>query len=165
MTEHPPSPEPHERQEDPELRAISERFGVVIDVLGFEETGEIGEARTALVSAVRSATEGFDWDNPKHTALFDAYQNNVARTLPDHPELEYSAGYQVALLRLWLDCADENMFYRQFDFNGDRGVYEFLRHRRGFDACLTELIAIIDDLEAYTDGEEQSLPGDGKARL
>ncbi len=146
MTERLSDYQNHERREDPELRDISDRLGVIAGVLGFEETDSIAEARAAFVDVVER-DDGYDPDRPEHSALLSVYYGAAEERLAGDPESEATLGFELALLRLWLDCGDPYEFRSQLDRDG-QGVVEMLGGTPGHTAHLIELLAIVDDLEA-----------------
>jgi len=145
MTEQARPHETHEH-EDPEIQAISERLGVVIDVLGFEETGEIARTRAAFIKAVDDV-DVYDPDIPDHVRLFGEYLDAGQQSLVNEPEPEPRIGFEIAQLRLWLDCGEPYEFYNQLGGADHTGVVAMLGNTPGLDACLVELTAIVDDLK------------------
>lgn len=146
MTERSPDYHDLEQRKDPELCDISNRLGVIVEVLGFEETDKVTDAREAFVAVVEH-DDGYNPSNPEHATLLSAYYGAADELLARDPEPEAALGFEVALLRLWLDCGDPYEFHNQLDGDG-QGLMAMLGNTPGYAAHLTELLGIIDDLEA-----------------
>ena len=147
MTEYGPSPEQQE-QGDPELTEISQRFGTVIEVLGYREDGATAQFKADFMTMVE-VDNGFNRDNPEHRRLLGAYQE-VAEP-GEGEEAEVAIGYQLAQAQMWLELDDPNRFFdRMYD------VTTMLENTPGLDAVLVEVTAVVDYLQSLNTNQPEA---------
>lgn len=109
-------PKPDER-EHAEFNRVAERLSTVAEVLGFEEPDVASAAHEDLVTRV-NVDSSFDEANAEHRALLDAYQRSSEASLEAYMEQEPAIGYQLALMRLWLELDDPDRFYERLEAQG-----------------------------------------------
>lgn len=146
MTEQANGPE-FERREDPELQAISERLGLIIEGLGFVVTPEVAEAKAAMLHDIPPGS--FDGKNQAHCDLLDAFHAAAEQSADQSPTALVQIGYQLAVAELWFKLDDPDRFFDRLDLQGETGVIQMLRRTPGGEGFERALEDALDALNQH----------------